>query len=156
MTKVCWRYEEYYGDYIDLSDWAEADYDHVGNIMEYFDVSIIITMLESSPSSSSSSSSQCGNIMDYFYVSIPPPFKSSLARCLWNWYLYLYRVYLRTLDERFLWYFNLQLYLYLYFSFICISIFLYGVYLWTIAKRRKRSWLCKGSWFGAKELENVS
>ena len=39
MIKVCWRYEEYYGDYIDLSDWEDAGYDHVGNIMEYFDVS---------------------------------------------------------------------------------------------------------------------
>ena len=33
------RYEEYYGDYIDLSDWDDTDYDHVGNIMEFFDVS---------------------------------------------------------------------------------------------------------------------
>ena len=35
----CWRYEEYYGDYIDLSSWDDTDYDHVGNIMEFFDVS---------------------------------------------------------------------------------------------------------------------
>merc|ERR1712037_760297 len=32
-------YEEYYGDYIDLSSWDDTDYDHVGNIMEFFDVS---------------------------------------------------------------------------------------------------------------------
>jgi len=39
------QYEEYYGDYIDLSDWDDTDYDHVGNMMDFFDEKLVYPTL---------------------------------------------------------------------------------------------------------------